>query len=226
MSSVFNGLVLLAFSLVLGMSGAYLTARELAPFDFSFAPDAQLLDRLAQEAPPVPPSIFGTNVSLEICEEAMSGLGFFLSPRAQIEAVAGNCAATAREIGATMPGLAYAPYVEAIAFFALERPDQAAAALIRSQEIGPNEQWIAERRVALAELHYDSLGAYAEAGHLADLELLAQSRRGIRSIASRYVSSADFRERVTAVVETLPSEVQQRFVTLVRREAREQIAGG
>lgn len=222
MSSVFNGIVLIAVALSLGSTGAYLTARELAPFEFSFAPSHEVLARLADRGPPVPPSILGANVSLEICEDAMGGLGFRLSPSERINAIAAHCAQAAREVTGAMPSLSYGHYVEAMALFALGEGAAASGALALSQSVGANEQWIAERRVALAETHYDALGEYAREGHRADLALLAQSRRGIGSIAARYVSNPQFRERVTEVVETLPVEVQRRFVTTVRAEAQGQ----
>lgn len=134
--------------------------------------------------------------------------------------MANSCLETAERALVETPSLSYGQLVASIAHFALNNPGAARLTLERSQSLGPNEQWIAERRVALAEVHYDDLGAYARAGHLADLGLLAQSRRGIRSIAARYVANPAFRERVTDVVETLPIEIQRRFVSIVRAEAR------
>lgn len=220
MSSFFNGLVLIVAALILGSSGAYLLAREIAPFDFSFAPRSEIFERLAAEPAPVPPSIFGTNVALEICDETMNRLSFQLAPTARQNAVANSCLETTSQALSETPSLSYAHFVASRAHFALGDQGAALAALERSQSLGPNEQWIAERRVALAEVHYGALGDYAQAGHLADLGLLAQSRRGIRSIAARYVANPDFRERVTGVVETLPVDVQRRFVSIVRTEAR------
>jgi len=220
MSSFFNGLVLIVTALILGSSGAYLVAREMAPFEFSFAPRSEIFDRLVSEPAPVPPSIFGTNVALEICDETMSRLSFQLAPTARKSAVANSCLETAEQALSEAPSLSYGHFVASIAHFALDNSGAARDALERSQSLGPNEQWIAERRVSLAEIHYDALDDYVRAGHLADLALLAQSRRGIRSIAARYVASPDFRERVTAVVETLPVEIQRRFVSIVRAEAR------
>lgn len=225
MSSFFNGLLLAVSALILGSWGAYLAAREIAPFDFSFAPRSEILDRLALEPAPVPPSTFGTNVALEICDEAMTRLLFHLAPSARKSAVANSCLETAETSVSQMPSHSYGYYVEALARFALGETEAAIRALERSQAVGPNEQWLAERRVALAETHYGELDSYEEEGHHADLALLAQSRRGIRSIAARYVANPGFRERVTAVVETLPNEIQQRFVNLVRAEARSMGAG-
>lgn len=220
MSSHFNGLILIVSALILGSSGGYLAAREFAPFAFSFAPRSEIFERLMLEPAPVPPSTFGTNVALEICDETMTRLSFYLAPTARMSAVAHSCIETAGTAVSQMPSHSYGYYIGALAHYALGEVETAVAALERSQAVGPNEQWLAERRVALAELHYATLGTYAGAGHLADLALLAQSRRGIRSIAARYIASPAFRERVTAIVETLPEEIQQRFVTVVRAEAR------
>lgn len=220
MSSFFNGLVLIVTALILGSSGAYLVAREMAPFEFSFAPRSEIFERLVSTPAPVPPSIFGANVALEICDETMSRLSFQLAPTARRTAVANSCLTSAQQALSGAPSLSYGHFVAAIAHFALDDTDAALLALERSQSLGPNEQWIAERRVSLAERHYDDLQNYARTGHLADLALLAQSRRGIRTIAARYVANPDFRERVTAVVETLPVEIQRRFVSIVRAEAR------
>lgn len=219
MSSHFNGLILIVSALFLGFSGAYLAAREIAPFSFSFAPRSEILERLTREPVPVPPSIFGTNVALEICDDTMNRLSFPLAPSAAMSAVAQSCLETAGTAISQMPGHSYGYYVGALAHYALGDAETALGSLKRSQAIGPNEQWLAERRVALAELHHADLEDYAEAGHLADLALLAQSRRGIRSIAARYVADPSFRERVTAIVETLPDEIQQRFVSVVRAES-------
>jgi hypothetical protein len=225
MASYFNGLTLIVFTLILGSSGAYLVAREIAPFNFSFVPRSEIFERLTNEPVPVPPSTFGTNVALEICDQTMTRLSFYLAPTARMSAVANSCIETARTSISQMPSHSYGYYIEALARFALGEADMAVAALERSQAVGPNEQWLAERRVGVAETHYAALEAYAGTGHLADLALLAQSRRGIRSIAARYVANPEFRERVTAVVETLPDDIQQRFVAVVRAEARTMGAG-
>lgn len=213
-------MILIVVALLLGSTGIYLAAREIAPFDFSFAPSGEILSRLAQESPPVSLSIAGVNVSLQTCERAMSGLGFRLSPNQTIGAVAANCAQAARKATEAMPSLSYGHYIEAMALFVLGRSDEAGAALTRSQLVGANEQWIAERRVSLAESHYEVLEADVQAAHLTDLALLAQSQHGIRSIAARYVSDPDFRGRVTGVVETLPEDIQARFVSVVQAEVR------
>ncbi|MEH6752481.1 MAG: hypothetical protein V7698_19550, partial [Paracoccaceae bacterium] len=140
MSSYFNGLVLIVSALILGSSGAYLAAREIAPFDFSFAPRSEIFERLTRGPAPVPPSTFGTNVALEICDETMSRLSFYLAPTARMSAVAHSCLETAGTAISQMPSHSYGYYIEALAHYALGDAETALAALERSQAIGPNEQ--------------------------------------------------------------------------------------
>lgn len=92
--------------------------------------------------------------------------------------------------------------------------------LATSQLVTPTEQWIAEQRVQLAEDNLASLDARALAAHDADLRMLVSGGIGLRSLAQRYMRDEDFRERLTAVVETMPPENQQRFLNSLRSAIR------
>jgi len=93
-------------------------------------------------------------------------------------------------------------------------------ALEQSYATGPNEQWIAEQRVVLAEKGVAALSDAALRGHLRDMAVLTQSKRGIRAIADRYLRDPDFRGRITNIVENLPAEDQRRFLDVLKREVR------
>lgn len=156
---------------------------------------------------------------LNNCYEAMTSVAARLQPAARRSAVASNCLIAADRISAGEPASSFAWYVAALA--ASENSDAASMTqrLRMSQISGPSEQWIVELRVNLAEDHLATLTPDALAGHEGDLSLLAQSQRGVASIAQRYVRQADFRERITALVEMLPAEQQQRFLEYVRAAA-------
>jgi len=218
--------LLLAAALLLMAVGAVLLSRELAPYAYGYGTRQQVLTRLAQASPPIPPSISGTTFALETCANALDDLQLRLGPTARRLGVADTCARAAEDAIRALPGSSYAHYVSALANIRRNDPEAGLLALQRSEAYGPTEQWIAELRVRLAEDNFARLGPYAEEGHRADLALLAQSRRGIRAVAARYVADAGFRERITRVVEALPMDVQQRFVSLVRAEARAAGGGG
>lgn len=130
------------------------------------------------------------------------------------------CLARADAVATTSPSYSLAWYVGALA--AAHQGDWPGMnhRLLRSQETGRYEQWIGEMRVDLAETYLPELSAEALQGHDGDLRMLVQTSRGIRSIADRYVRDNTFRERITAIVESLSPEDQQRFLTTLQRRVR------
>lgn len=216
----FNTLLLCLAALGLAVAGLWLTARELAPFDYAYRVVQDPTTLARDRTLPRPVSTEGNRVLLDTCAQGLQGLGFALGPTAAKAAIAENCLEMAAAATRLMPTYSYAHYVSALALLRLDRAEEAQDALALSQKTARNEQWIAELRVALAEDNSELFADYLGATHPGDLALLAQSARGIRSIARRYVSGPTFRERITGVVETLPDAVQARFVQLVRAEAR------
>lgn len=148
-----------------------------------------------------------------------SANGRFLPADAR-EKLLAACSGLARAITASAPQNSYAWFARA--YFAYQQntlPD-AGQALRASYQTGPNEQWLAELRVPLAEAMLDDLSPETYANHLADLALLVQSQRGVGVIARRYVSTPGFRVRVTSVVETLPQGAQTRFLRVLKAEVQ------
>ena len=137
-----------------------------------------------------------------------------------------NCKRVADAITTASPNNAYAWYFQAYLALQNEVENDFNDALLKSYEFGPTEQWIAELRVPLAERGLASLSALALEGHQKDLGLLVQSRRGIGSIARRYVRDPVFRARITDVVETLPQPAQQQFLRTLKAEVARFQNGG
>lgn len=156
---------------------------------------------------------------LRNCYEALTSALSRIQPTARQEAVATNCLVAADRITSEEPANSFGWYIAALA--ASENGDLKSMTerLGMSQSSGPSEQWIMEPRVDLAENHLAALSPEVLAGHNRDLTLLAQSQRGVSSIARRYVRQEDFRERITAIVEKLPGRQQERFLSYVRDAA-------
>jgi|Cruoilmetagenom7_1024161.scaffolds.fasta_scaffold00125_52 hypothetical protein len=136
-------------------------------------------------------------------------------------AVRDRCASGLEQIVRNSPG-------DAIAWssLALIRAQNADAqglfdALAWSRATAPAELWIAARRVRLAEPMLAVLSPADALGHHQDMLVLAQSLRGVRQIATRYLTDLEFRDRIVALVESLSAEDQVRFLQNVRRAARE-----
>lgn len=152
---------------------------------------------------------------------AMSPEGL-LSPSVKRESLARACLRVMDEIIGTSPENAYAWFAQAYFSQILGHLEGMNAALERSYFWGPNEQWIAELRVSLAEPALPALSNAAMRGHSNDLALLVQSRRGIRAIAQRYIDGPRFRVRITDIVEGLPRADQRRFLSTLQQEVRGQ----
>lgn len=154
------------------------------------------------------------------CYEALDSILAHTKPRVERDKVAANCLAIADGIVARAPAHPFAWYIGALAAADLGDEDGLSFRLGRSQATGPSEQWIAERRVDTAEDHLASLAPDVREAHDRDLVMLVRSRRGVDAIARRYVRQADFRERITALVEQLDPEAKRRFLDYVRDAAR------
>ena len=178
--------------------------------------DSAFFERLSHSPPEQPTSLSGTEALLMRCEAVLSPAVASKYSEAERLFVALHCRDLARGSIQAMPSYAYGWY--SLALFSYLSTDHQAAmeALEQAQIAGRNEQWLAERRVRLAENLFASLNGPVLAGHEADLTLLARSNRGVRSIARRYVENEGFRERITAIVETLPQADQARFLRSVR----------
>ena len=210
---------MLIVALALATSGAAVAYVEAKSYLSAGILPRERFDALAAGNVDIGLSTASHMLVLNNCYEAMTSVTARLQPAARRSAVASNCLIAADRISAGEPANSFAWYVGALA--ASENGDTLGMTqrLRTSQLSGPSEQWIVELRVNLAEDHLASLPPDALAGHDGDLTLLAQSQRGVSSIAQRYVRQADFRERITALVEKLPAEQQQRFLEYVRAAA-------
>ena len=141
----------------------------------------------------------------------------FLPEQVRIDMVP-HCRTVADEIAASAPTTSMAWFVGARASTQLDDWPGFNDRLLRSQLTGPTEQWIAERRVALAEDNYDRLDERTRAGNERDLRMLIGSLSGIYALTRRYLDDPAFRERITAIVESMPEASQARFLSVLRRQ--------
>lgn len=212
-------LSLLVFASALACAGAVSTQAEFALARAGAGSDSAFFAAAGAEGFPAPGSISGTNLILRRCSEVVAGLMGALQPAEFAAPARTNCRRFAEAALFEMPTNGLAALLGARLAFLEGDTESGNAFLERSQMVAAHEQWLAEARVAIAEDNLEHLTEAVRRRHEADLVLLARSARGVRSIAYRYVSDPAFRERITAIVETLPGDVQQRFLNNVRRSA-------
>lgn len=203
--------------------GLWAMAAESRPLELGYTS----LDRVvAMSDPATLPgvSVLTQTKGLLDCANAINArnslMARYLDPALR-EAIAPKCLAMADFVLSGSPSHSYAWFVGALAAAAEEDWPEMSRRLALSERTGPSEQWIGEQRVQLAEDNYAVLDEAARRTNDADLDMLVRSGRGISRIALRYVNDVSFRERITAIVERLPAADQGRFVTSVRRAARE-----
>ena len=214
---------ILFLSLALVAAGAWAGVREASPYFSSGIEDAERFGALADKVPTPGLSIASERLVLDNCVRTISSLYARLQPGSRKAEVSSHCLAAADAIVRQNPSSSYAWYVGALASGLTGDPAGMNARLLKSQQTGPTEQWIAELRVPLAEDHLAELAPDVRAHHDRDLRMLVASSRGIASIAGRYVNQADFRERIAAIVEAMPEADQRRFVSRVGTAAQRAI---
>ena len=192
----------------------WLLAGEWRAAGFSAKADISMLNH--GELPSLALSTSSDTALLDGCLTAVSSVEGRLLPWARRGNLLAQCLQISKAITASSRYDAYGWFAQA--YFARETGDFDGmnAALERSYQTGPNEQWLAALRVRLAEQNFGYLDGSAKLGHGADLALMVQSPSGGEAIALRYIRDANFRERIKTLVEVLPERQQQAFISTLR----------
>jgi hypothetical protein len=209
---------------LLGGGGAITAYDELNPFAAGGTTPASRFAALAEGAFVPGPSLLAKRLLLDTCLEAIAGAYGRLQAAGDRRPVLQHCLDYADAIVGEAPSYAYGWYVGALAAAEMDDVPGFNARLHNAQIIAPAEQWVAGLRVGLLEDHMSDAMDEVRARHESDLRLLVASARGIASIAERYLRDPAFRERIGAIVESMPEADQARFVATVRSVARDRIA--
>jgi hypothetical protein len=211
--------VVLAGSLALVIAGGVAAATEAQPFLAFSGSDAERL--VALETPQQPPwqSAVARRVVLDTCLWATTSVFGRLAAVDQRQSVLAGCESYAADTLRDYPTHSFAAYIAALEAATLADQAHFVSYLSRSQDLGPNEGWIAELRVPLAEDHLDWLDQHAREGHDRDLGVLVQTQHGVALVARLYLRDDQSRNRIAAIVEGLPEAAQRRFVSAVRQLA-------
>lgn len=164
-------------------------------------------------------SAYANKRLLLTCRYGMSGIRLLVNTPDYNATYARQCQSISDDILKTNPTDSFAWTVRALSDSILQNFDAMNHDLVMSQRAGSHEQWIAKHRNEIAEANYDQLDEKARAANEADLAVLVVSKEGVLSIARRYWNDPGFRERITRIVEQLPTPYQRRFIYWVRTEA-------
>jgi len=202
------------------MSSLFAFIKESAPF-FSGRTSAQTRFEYLENTQQVKIglSIYAHQLELNDCLEALAEPFGMAQPTSRRTKVFYSCQALSMDIVKLSPAYSYAWFIAAFSSVQLGQYESFNYQLEQSQNTAPNEQWLAELRVNLAENNLTHLLPATKAGQGRDLILLVKSRRGVATIARRYVNDPLFRKKIIALVETLPENQQAKFVSNVKAAA-------
>lgn len=214
------GLLTLA-CLVLGASGIFAMSQESS----AFLRSGPIIDRakLVEPTMSVGLSADSMRTVLNDCNGAMQryrSLDMIYQGAETRDNIVRNCFETADHIAAQSPTLSIAWYTGAFAAALLGDKPAFNERLQRSQLTAPNEQWIVDIRVDLAENYLADLDSLSLVAHEKDLQLMVRSALGLRNVARRWIRDEGFRARIADIVEIMPQDVQRRFVTNLQRAVR------
>ena len=213
-------LLMFIFALLLLLSSLFAFIKESAPF-FSgrISPETRFEHfEMAQEVK-IGLSIYAHQLELNDCLEALAEPFGMAQPISRRMKVFSSCQTLSMDIVKSSPLYSYAWFIAAFSSVHLGQYEDFNYQLEQSQNTAPNEQWLAELRANLAENNLTNLSPAAIKGQERDLILLVKSKRGVVSIARRYVNDPSFRKRIIALVETLPESQQAKFINNVRAAA-------
>ena len=162
-------------------------------------------------------SLWSKDMLLRDCLEVGDSLYAKVQPTARRAGFFASCLKQAQSMTKEMPAYSRAWVTVGVAAGELGLNDQMADALGQSSLTAPNVHFLAERRVALAITHWDTLGDGVRRTLEADMRALLNSAGGTRALAAIYVNNPGQRERLTSIAERAPANIQRRFLGEIER---------
>ena len=212
------------FGAVLLFASAALTVQETSPFLATATSEAGRFQAFVAREAQLPVAENSRADIVSACYSLMRSIFARAQPTERRLGLIHACRELALATTASAPTVAIAWTVAAATAGELDDADNFNRELARSAGVAPHEQWIAELRVALTENYFALASEQTQIQEGIDIAILVQTRRGIRSLAARYVDDPGFRERVTRIVEALPPDEQTRFLREVQAAARESVS--
>mgnify|MGYP001568471995 FL=1 len=205
----------LALALLAGMS-FFIFLKELDQYSRGILDDRQGFEHWIDPNHQTPLSNNGQIDLLSGCIFALESWKTRFQSQTDIAKVARNCADESARILAFNPMLSEAHYLRAYTAFIEDDIDDATKHLALAQSSAPTDQWLAVRRVGLAQLmlpgepnidHYDLQN---------DLGLLIASNRGLDTTTRLYIKHPQLRDMIVASTEKLSDRDRVRFLSKLK----------
>ena len=202
----------LALALLAGMS-FFIFLKELDQYSRGILNDLDGFQHWVDPQHETPLSSNGQIDLLTGCMFALESWKTRFQSQADILTVARNCAAESEKILAFNPNLSEAHYLRAYTAFLEDDFDEAVEYLARSQETAPTDQWLAVRRVGLAQNMLPGEPNIELYNLQNDLGLLIASNRGLDTATRLYIRHPQLRDMIVASTENLSDRDRVRFLS-------------
>lgn len=206
---------------VLTAAGLWGFTQEAPPFFADSWGEHTIVTAMLADTIRPAPSIQSQLGYLFNCQVALTSLSGRAQPTLARQQTAQKCRDGADQITNSAPTFSAAWHMGALAAAVMEDWPGMNWRLRQSYNTGRNEQWLAERRIDLAQSNLDRLDPDLLPSHDRDLLLLLLDDGGRRFLVPRYHALADLRTRIDALLPGLPADNRTRFQSMTARLAVE-----
>jgi hypothetical protein len=205
----------LVLALLAGVS-FFIFTKELDQYSRGVLGDTEGFQHWLDPQHEMPLSINGQVDLLSGCIFALESWKTRFRSNDDISLVAQNCATEAERIAGVNPNLSEAHYLLAYTSFLKGAQSDAIGYLAVAQKTAPTDQWLAVRRVRLAQSMLPGEVNIEHYNLQNDLGLLIASNRGLDTAASLYIKYPQLRDMIIASTEDLRDSDRARFLSRLK----------
>lgn len=214
-----NPWIFAAMGAVMAVIGLWGISQEAPPFFADSWGERTIVTAMLTDTIHPAPSIQSQLGYLFNCQVALTSLSGRAQPTSARQQIAQKCRDGADVITKASPTFSAAWQTGALAAASMEDWTGMNWRLRQSYATGRNEQWLAERRIDLAQAHTDQLDADLLPSYDRDLMLLLVMDGGRQFLAPRYHALADIRARIDPLLPALTEADRTRFLGITARLA-------
>lgn len=209
-------LVVILVGLAAGTLGTAAAWQEASPFLNAGLDGAEELNALVDGSLATGLSSDTMRGYAEACLASVPRLDARFLDQDRAAALEAACSGRIGQLSDASPVNSYLWYARARLALDTGQWDELDRSLINGRASGPNEYWIASRRLVLALRARQNLGPEAVEQFNNDIRMLAQSAKGSRLLAAHYTLTPDLRPVFTDVIDTLGEDPKYMFLANVR----------
>lgn len=216
-----NPWIFAAIGVTLTIVGLWGVSQEAPPFFADGWGERTIIAAVQADTIRPAPSIQSQLGYLFNCQVALTSLSGRAQPTQARQQTAQKCRDGADQITNSAPTFSAAWHTGALAAATMEDWPGMNWRLRQSYNTGRNEQWLAERRIDLAQSNLDRLDPDLLPSNDRDLLLLLLVDGGRQFLAPRYHALADLRAVIDGLLPGLPIDDRTRFQNITARLAVE-----